>query len=78
MYGKKLYANCELSKVYRNSLINADISILGLLNGQTHRIEKKHNKLGEVRKNICARGNRMKQNVPRPCVFSSLGVRFSM
>ena len=78
MYGKKLYANCELSKVYRNSLINADISILGLLNGQTHRIEKKHNKLGEVQKNICARGNRMKQNVPRPCVFSSLGVHFSM
>lgn len=44
MYGKKFYANCELSKVYQNSLNNADISIFGLLNGQTYRIEKKHNK----------------------------------
>lgn len=44
MYGKKFYTNCELSKVYRNSLNNADISIFGLLNGQTYRIEKKHNK----------------------------------
>ena len=44
MYGKKFYTNNELSKVYRNSLNNADISIFGLLNGQTYRIEKKHNK----------------------------------
>ena len=50
MYGKKLYVNCELSKVYRNSLINAEINISGLLNGQTHRIEEKHNKLGKVQK----------------------------
>ena len=54
LYGKKLYVNCELSKVYQNSLINADINISCLLNGKTHRIEKKHNKLGEVQKNIRA------------------------
>ena len=77
MCGKKLYLNCELSKVYQNSLINADINISGLLNGRTHRIEEKHNKLGEVRKNIRTRGNRMKQNVPRPCVFPPMNVRFS-